>query len=336
METNTQEKKKTILSGIQPSGDLHIGHLTGAINNWVALQDEYECFYTIVDLHAITVRQTPAVLRRRSLEVAAMYIACGIDPEKCNLFIQSHVAEHAQLAWVLNCFTGMGELARMTQFKDKSKQHADNINVGLYAYPVLQAADILLYQAHLVPVGEDQKQHLELSRNLAQRFNHYYSDTFVVPEPYITKVGARIMNLQDPTKKMSKSDENEKATIFLADSNDEIRNKIKRAVTDSGSEVIITDDKPGVKNLAMLYQVATGKSFEAIEAEFAGKGYGDFKSTVADAVAEFINPIRTRYEEISKDKQYLESVLKKGAENARRRAFSTLRKVYKKLGFVQF
>lgn len=336
METNPQEKKKTILSGIQPSGDLHIGHLTGAINNWVALQDEYECFYTIVDLHAITVRQTPAVLRRRSLEVAAMYIACGIDPEKCNLFIQSHVTEHAQLAWVLNCFTGMGELARMTQFKDKSKQHADNINVGLYAYPVLQAADILLYQAHLVPVGEDQKQHLELSRNLAQRFNHYYSDTFVVPEPYITKVGARIMNLQDPTKKMSKSDENEKATIFLADSNDEIRNKIKRAVTDSGTEVLITDDKPGVKNLAMLYQVATGKSFEAIETEFAGKGYGDFKSTVADAVAEFINPIRTRYEEISKDKQYLEDVLKKGADNARRRAFSTLRKVYKKLGFVQF
>ncbi len=336
METNTQEKKKTILSGIQPSGDLHIGHLTGAINNWVALQDEYECFYTIVDLHAITVRQTPAVLRRRSLEVAAMYIACGIDPEKCNLFIQSHVTEHAQLAWVLNCFTGMGELARMTQFKDKSKQHADNVNVGLYVYPVLMAADVLLYQADLVPVGEDQKQHLELSRNLAQRFNHYYSETFVVPEPYITKVGARIMNLQEPTKKMSKSDENEKATIFLADSNDEIRNKIKRAVTDSGSEVIITDDKPGVKNLAMLYQVATGKSFEAIEAEFAGKGYGDFKSTVADAVAEFINPIRTRYEEISKDKQYLESVLKKGAENARRRAFSTLRKVYKKLGFVQF
>jgi tryptophanyl-tRNA synthetase len=265
-----------------------------------------------------------------------MYIACGIDPEKCNLFIQSHVTEHAQLAWVLNCFTGMGELSRMTQFKDKSKQHADNINVGLYVYPVLMASDVLLYQADLVPVGEDQKQHLELSRNLAQRFNHYYSDTFVVPEPYITKTGARIMNLQDPTKKMSKSDENEKATIFLSDSNDEIRNKIKRAITDSGTEVILSDDRPGLKNLATLYQVATGYNFEQIEAEFNGRGYGDFKAKVAEAVAEYINPIRTRYETISKDKSYLEDVLKKGADNARRRAFSTLRKVYKKIGFVQF
>ena len=328
-------EKPIILSGIQPSGDLHIGHLTGAIKNWVDLQDKYRCYYTIVDLHAITVQQNPAELRKRSLDLAAMFIACGIDPEKCILFIQSHVTEHAQLAWVLNCFTGMGECSRMTQFKDKSQKYSENINVGLFAYPVLMAADILLYQADLVPVGEDQKQHLELTRNLAQRFNFNYSDTFKVPEPYIPPVGARIMSLQDPTMKMSKSDENEKGSIFLTDTDEHIKNKIKRAVTDSGSEVKYSPDKPGINNLMSLYQVATGKNFKQIETEFIGKGYGDFKSAVADAVADYIRPIREKYFTLRKDETLLKQILASGAEQARRQAFKTLRKVYKKLGFVQ-
>ena len=341
MDIMTEQKstelneKPIILSGIQPSGDLHIGHLTGAIKNWVDLQDKYRCYYTIVDLHAITVQQNPAELRKRSLDLAAMFIACGIDPEKCILFIQSHVTEHAQLAWVLNCFTGMGECSRMTQFKDKSQKYSENINVGLFAYPVLMAADILLYQADLVPVGEDQKQHLELTRNLAQRFNFNYSDTFKVPEPYIPPVGARIMSLQDPTMKMSKSDENEKGSIFLTDTDEHIKNKIKRAVTDSGSEVKYSPDKPGINNLMSLYQVATGKNFKQIETEFDGKGYGDFKSAVADAVADYIRPIREKYFTLRKDETLLKQILASGAEQARRQAFKTLRKVYKKLGFVQ-
>lgn len=332
---NTDTKQKTILSGIQPSGRLHIGHLTGAIKNWVELQSKYQCYFSIVDLHAITVRQKPADLRKSTLDLAAMFIAAGIDPEKSVLFIQSHVPEHTQLAWVLNTFTGMGECSRMTQFKDKSKQHAENINVGLFAYPVLMAADILLYQADLVPVGEDQKQHLELTRNLAQRFNFNYSDTFTVPEPYIPPVGARIMSLQEPTKKMSKSGDDEKGTIFLDDSDEQIKNKIKRAVTDSGSKVKNSPDKPGIRNLMTLYQIATGKTFDEIEKEFAGKGYGDFKAAVADAVAGYIHPIRERYSEIRKDDKKLKEILAGGAELARRRAFKTLRKVYKKIGFVQ-
>jgi tryptophanyl-tRNA synthetase len=335
-EINT-ELKPIILSGIQPSGQIHIGHLTGAIKNWVDLQDKYKCYYTIVDLHAITVRQEPAELRRRTLDLAAMFIACGVDPEKCTLFIQSHVTEHTQLAWVLNTFTGMGECARMTQFKDKSQQHEDNINVGLFTYPVLMASDILLYQADLVPVGEDQKQHLELSRNLAQRFNHHYSDTFKVPNPFIPPVGARIMSLQEPTKKMSKSDENEKGSIYLTDTTEQIISKIKRAVTDSGSDVkydIV--NKPGIANLMTLFQFATGISYQQIESDFNGLGYGEFKSTVAQAVADYIRPIREQYLILRKDEAKLKEILSKGAEDARKQAFKTLRKVYKKIGFVQF
>ncbi len=336
MEEKNQIEKKVILSGIQPSGKLHIGHLTGAIKNWAKLQQEYECFYTIVDLHAITVKQNPAELRRRTLETAALFIACGVDPNISTLFIQSFVPMHTQLAWVLNCFTGMGECSRMTQFKDKSAQHAENINVGLFAYPVLMAADILLYQADLVPVGEDQKQHLELTRNLAQRFNFHYSDTFKVPEPYIAPIGAKIMSLQEPNRKMSKSDDNDKATIFLSDTNEEIKSKIKRAVTDSGSEVKMSEEKQGISNLITLYHIAKEISFEDIEKEFAGKGYGVFKSEVANAVAEYVKPIREKYLDLMNNKKYLEELLTAGAEKANKRAFKTLRKVYKKLGFVQF
>lgn len=263
-----------------------------------------------------------------------MYLAAGINPEKSTLFIQSHVPAHSQLTWVLNCFTGMGECSRMTQFKDKSDKNPENINVGLFSYPVLMAADILLYQADRVPVGEDQKQHLELTRNLAQRFNHHYSDTFKIPEPYIPKIGARIMSLQEPTRKMSKSDENLKATIFLTDTDDEIKNKIKRAVTDSDNSVKYSDDKPGVSNLITLYHISSGKSFGDIENEFDGKGYGDFKSTVADAVAEYIKPIREEYLKIRNDKKYIGEVLSAGAERANRTAFKTLRKVYKKSGLL--
>jgi tryptophanyl-tRNA synthetase len=332
----TTQQRPVILSGIQPSGVLHIGHLTGALHNWAKLQETYKCFYTIVDLHSITVRQEPADLRKRTLDAAAMFIACGIDPERSDLFIQSHVPEHAQLAWVLNCFTGMGECSRMTQFKEKSAQHAENINVGLFSYPILMAADILLYQTNLVPVGEDQKQHLELARNLAQRFNFYYSDTFIVPEPYIAPVGARIMSLQEPTKKMSKSDENEKATIFLTDKDDIVASKIKRAVTDSGAGIKFTDEKPGISNLLTLMHIATVTPIPQLEQQFEGKGYGDFKSAAAEAVVEYVKPIRTRYEQLRADKDYLQQVLTKGAEAARGVAFKTLRKVYKKIGFVQF
>lgn len=333
METN---EKKIILSGIQPSGVLTIGHFTGALKNWVALQDDYECYYMIADLHAITVRQVPAELRKRTLDTVAMYIAAGIDVEKSVLFVQSHVPEHAQLAWVLNTMTGMGECSRMTQFKDKSAQHSENINVGLFTYPVLMAADILLYQANLVPVGEDQKQHLELSRNLAQRFNFNYSDTFVVPEPFIGKVGARVMSLQDPTKKMSKSDPNEKSIIFLDDKDEVIKSKIKRAVTDSGSEVKYDEAKPGVANLMTLYSIATGKTNAEIEQEFLGAGYGEFKATVADAVAAYLAPVREKYFEIRKNENMLKEILTLGAEKAGMQARKTLRKVYKKVGFYGF
>lgn len=333
METN---EKKIILSGIQPSGVLTIGHFTGALKNWVALQDDYECYYMIADLHAITVRQVPADLRKRTLDTVAMYIAAGIDVEKSVLFVQSHVPEHAQLAWVLNTMTGMGECSRMTQFKDKSAQHSENINVGLFTYPVLMAADILLYQANLVPVGEDQKQHLELSRNLAQRFNFNYSDTFVVPEPFIGKVGARVMSLQDPTKKMSKSDPNEKSIIFLDDKDEVIKSKIKRAVTDSGSEVKYDAAKPGVANLMTLYSIATGKTNAEIEQEFVGAGYGEFKATVADAVAAYLAPVRDKYFEIRKNENKLKEILTLGAEKAGMQARKTIRKVYKKVGFYGF
>jgi len=335
MEERTEQK--VILSGIQPSGVLTIGHLAGALKNWVALQDEFRCYYMIADLHSITVRQVPAELRQRTYETAALFIAAGINPEKSVLFVQSHIHEHAELAWVLGTFTGFGELSRMTQFKDKSEKHSDNINAGLFTYPVLMAADILLYQADLVPVGEDQKQHLELTRNLAQRFNHYYSDTFKIPEPYIPKIGSRIMSLQDPTTKMSKSDPNINASIFLSDSEEVIVNKIKRAVTDSESIIKYDEEnKPGISNLMTLYHLATGISFEQIEKEFAGKGYGEFKLTVGIAVAQWIAPLRERYFEILKDKKRLQSILISGAEQAQKIARKTLDKVYKKVGFVKF
>ncbi|MEJ5245372.1 MAG: tryptophan--tRNA ligase [Bacteroidota bacterium] len=331
------DTKKVILSGITPSGILTIGHLTGALINWVRLQSEYDCYFMIADLHAITVRQNPAELRQRTLDTAAMFLACGISPETSTLFIQSHVPAHSQLAWVLNTFTGMGECSKMTQFKDKSKKHSENVNVGLFAYPVLMAADILLYQADLVPVGEDQKQHLELTRNLAQRFNHYYSDTFKMPEPFIPEVGARIMSLQNPTSKMSKSDENKNSTIFLNDKPEEIRNKIKRAVTDSDTIVRYDEEnKPGVSNLMQLYSIATGKSFAEIEKQFEGVGYGDFKAEVADKVAEYIRPISERFAEISSNKKYLQEILSFGADKANKVAMKTLRKVYKKIGLVSF
>jgi len=330
-------KKPVILSGITPSGILTIGHLTGAMLNWIRLQEDYDCYFMIADMHAITARQNPAELRQRTLDTAAMFLAAGISPEKSTLFIQSHVSEHSQLAWVLNTFTGMGECSKMTQFKDKSQKNPENINVGLFSYPVLMAADILLYQADLVPVGEDQKQHLELTRNLAQRFNFHYSDTFKIPETYIPKVGARIMNLQEPTKKMSKSDENLNSTIFLNDRPEVVRNKIKRAVTDSESIVNHSiENKPGIANLMQLLSISTGKTFDQIEIDFQGKGYGDFKSEVANQVAEYIRPISEKFEEFSSNKNQLKEILTYGADKARKAAAKTCRKVYKKIGFVSF
>lgn len=331
------ENKKVILSGIQPSGILTIGHLAGALKNWVDLQTQFQSYYMIADLHSITVRQVPAELRQRTYETAALFLAAGIDPEKSVLFIQSHVPPHSQLAWVLNTFTGFGELSRMTQFKDKSERHPENINAGLFTYPVLMAADILLYQADLVPVGEDQKQHLELSRNLAQRFNFNYSDTFKIPEPYIPKIGARIMSLQNPNVKMSKSDENINSCIFLNDTNEVIINKIKRSVTDSDSEVKFDEkNKSGISNLMTLYHLATGASFEEIETLFAGKGYGDFKLSVGKAVAEWISPVRENFNQIMKDKNRLKEILEFGANQAQKIAYKTLDKVYKKVGFIRF
>lgn len=330
------QTKKVILSGIQPSGVLHIGNYIGAIKNWVSLQDEYDCFFTVVDLHSITIKQVPAELRKKTLDMAAMLIACGINPDKCSLFIQSHVPEHAELAWVLNCFTPYGELSRMTQFKDKSIQHPDNINSGLFIYPVLQAADILLYQADLVPVGTDQKQHLELSRNIAERFNNLYSPTFKVPEPYIPPIGAKIMSLQDPTKKMSKSDLNSNSTIYLTDSDNDIKNKIKRAITDSGSGINYSEDKPGISNLITFLSIATNSNINTIVNDYENKSYADFKLIVADAMVSYINPIRSKYEQIRKNEDYLKEVLSVGAQKAKNQAFRTLKKVYKKIGFVQF
>ncbi|MBR4131805.1 MAG: tryptophan--tRNA ligase [Oscillospiraceae bacterium] len=326
-------EKKRILSGIQPSGDLTLGSYMGAIKNWVALQDEYDCFFCIVDMHAITVRQDPATLRRRSLAQLSQYIACGLDPTKNVLFIQSHVHQHAELSWVLGCFTQFGELSRMTQFKDKSKKHADNITAGLFTYPVLMAADILLYQADLVPVGQDQKQHVELCRDIANRFNGLYSDTFTLPEPFIPKMGTRIMSLGDPTSKMSKSDPD--GCVFLMDKPEDIMRKFKRAMTDCDAAVRFDmDAKPGISNLLTIYCTATGKTFEEAEAEFQGQGYGVFKPAVGEAVVELLRPIREEAERLMGDKAYLESIYKEGAQKAGYVAEKTLRKVYKKVGFV--
>ncbi len=329
-----EQAKKTIFSAVQPSGDITLGNYLGAIKNWVALQDEYNCIYSIVDMHAITVRQTPAELRRRSLELLMQYIACGIDPEKAILFIQSHVPAHAQLSWVLSCNTQMGELSRMTQFKDKSKKHADDINAGLFTYPVLMAADILLYKADLVPVGNDQLQHLELARDIANRFNFHYGDVLTVPEAYIPKAGARIMSLQTPENKMSKSDPNPNGFIKLLETKDDTIRKFKRAVTDSDNEIRKSPDKPGISNLLDIYCAVTDKTTEEAEAEFSGKGYGDFKLAVGETVADSLAPIREKFDQLSKDKAYVEEIYKNGAQQANRIAQRVLGKVYKKVGFI--
>lgn len=328
-------QKKVILSGIQPSGALTLGSYLGAIKNWVSLADEYECYYMMADMHTITVRQTPADLRRRTLEQLAQYIACGLGPDKNTIFIQSHVPAHAQLGWVLDCYTMFGELSRMTQFKDKSAKNADNINAGLFTYPSLMAADILLYQSDLVPVGEDQKQHVELTRDIATRFNGIYGDVFKLPEPFIPKVGARIMSLTSPEKKMSKSDQDPGGCIYLMEKPEDIMRSFKRAVTDSETEIrYAPKEKPGVSNLMQIYSVATGEGFTAIEQAFAGKGYGDFKTAVGEAVVELLRPVREEATRIMSDKGYLESVYRAGAERASYVANKTLRKVYKKVGFV--
>ena len=328
--------KKVMLSGIQPSGDLHLGNYLGAVKNWAALAEEFDCYYFMADLHSITVRQNPAELRRRSVAQLAQYIACGLDPEKNTLFIQSHVHEHAELGWILNCYTMFGELSRMTQFKDKCAKNADNINGGLFTYPALMAADILLYQADYVPVGEDQKQHCELTRDIAMRFNNIYGETFKVPEPYIPKVGARIMSLGNPTSKMSKSDP--QGCVFLMDKPEEIARKFKRAVTDSDTENCVRyapAEKPGVANLMSIYSSVTGKSFPEIEKEFEGKGYGVFKPAVGEAVIETLRPVREEAERMLADKAYLQQVYTEGAQKASYIARKTLRKVYKRIGFVE-
>ncbi len=329
-----QKYKKRIFSGVQPSGTITLGNYLGAIKNWVALQDEYECIYSVVDLHAITVRQEPSQLRMRCMELLAMLLACGINPDKSLLFIQSQVPEHAQLAWILSTYTQMGELQRMTQFKDKSAKNENNINAGLFTYPILMAADILLYLAELVPVGEDQKQHLELTRDVAQRFNSVHGDVFKIPEPYIPKVGARVMSLQNPLCKMSKSDENAAGYISLSDTTDVIIKKFKRAVTDSEAEVVFRAGKDGICNLMSIYSSVSGRSISQIESDFSGKGYGDFKSAVGEAVAEHIRPVQEKYADYLKNKDYLNEICAKSAQSASRLAGRTLSKVYKKVGFV--
>ncbi|MBE6541140.1 MAG: tryptophan--tRNA ligase [Ruminococcaceae bacterium] len=326
--------KKIVFSGVQPSGNLTIGNYLGAIKNFSAFSDEYHCFYCVVDLHAITLRQVPAELRRRTYETLALYIACGLDPEKNTLFVQSHVSAHAELGWILDCYTMFGELSRMTQFKDKSAKNADNINAGLFTYPALMAADILLYQTDMVPVGADQKQHLELARDIAARFNQVYGDTFVVPEPYIPKTTAKIMSLADPTKKMSKSDENENAVVRILDPKDAIIRKFKRAVTDSGSEIKYEEGKDGIMNLMSIYSAFTGKTMDEIEHEFEGKGYGDFKLAVGETCADALAPVQAEFNRLSADKAYLESVMKTGAEAAARDAARTMSKVRRKIGFI--
>ena len=336
METaNTPERKKVIFSAIQPSGTITLGNYVGALRNWVGLQDDYDCIFALADLHTITVRQDPAKFRKNALEAYALLLACGIDLDKSLFFIQRHVHTHAELAWLLNCYTQFGELSRMTQFKDKSQKHADNVNVGLFAYPSLMAADILLYQPDYVPVGADQKQHCELTRDIAERFNSIYGPVFTVPEPYIMKSGARVCSLQDPTKKMSKSDENQNGYISLRDDADTILRKFKRAVTDSEARVYHDAAKPGVSNLMDIYAAVTGRSMEAIEAEFEGRGYGDFKVAVAEAVIEELRPMQERFALLMKDKAQLETLMKLGAEKASYVADRTLRKVMKKIGFVQ-
>ena len=322
-------------SAAQPSGNLTIGNYLGAVSNWVRYQNEYECFFAMADLHALTVKQEPAELRRRTLELAALYIACGLDPEKCSLYVQSHVPAHAELCWILNTITYVGEMNRMTQFKDKSQKHADNINMGLMDYPVLMAADILLYQADFVPVGADQKQHVEIARDIAIRFNNRYGETFRVPEPLFMKSVAKIGSLADPTKKMSKSDENLNASVFLTDDKDTIVRKFRRAVTDSDGVIQISPEKPGVSNLLRIYAAFRGIEPEAAEALFAGKGYGELKEGVAEAVADTLAPIQAEQKKLLADKDYLAQTLKRGAEKAFYASRKTLSKVYRKVGLYQ-
>ncbi|MEE1278053.1 MAG: tryptophan--tRNA ligase [Acutalibacteraceae bacterium] len=331
MEENT---KKTVLSCIQPSGALTLGNYLGALKNWVAMQEEFDCTFAVADLHAITVRQDPQKFRAQIYSTCALLLALGLDPEKSTLFIQSHVKSHAELMWILSCYTQFGELSRMTQFKDKSAKHADNVNLGLFAYPTLMAADILLYKPDFVPVGADQKQHLEIARDIAIRFNNIYGDVFKVPEPYIPKVGARVMSLQEPTKKMSKSDENVNSWIAILDKPEDIMRKFKRAVTDSEARVCVGEGRDGINNLIGIYSAVTGKTADEIALEFEGKGYGDFKTAVGEAVVEELRPIRERYDTFISDKKQLEDIYKQGAERAFYTARKTASKAMKKVGFV--
>lgn len=331
-----EKEKKVLYSGMQATGKLTIGNYIGALKNWVNLHEEYECFFGVMDLHSLTVRQNPTEFRQNARRIYTQYVAAGLDPKKNCIYFQSHVPAHAELGWVLDCFTYMGELNRMTQFKDKSAKHADNINAGLFTYPALMAADILLYQADLVPIGADQKQHLEICRDVAERFNNIYGDVFTIPEGYFAKTGARIMSLAEPTKKMSKSDENANATIYLIDDRDTIIRKFKKAVTDSDAEVRYdTENKPGVSNLMEIYGVVTGKSMDEIAREFEGKGYGDFKLAVGESVADMLDPFHQRCAELEKDKTYIDECIKENAEKASYFANKTLRKVHKKLGLTE-
>ena len=333
-EINFSKDKKLILSMIQPTGTFTLGNYMGAVKNWNYLQEEFNCIYAVADLHSITVTQDPAALRKNSMAAYALMMACGLDPEKSILFFQSHNCFHPELSWVLGCSTQFGELSRMTQFKDKSAKHADNINAGLFTYPVLMAADILAYNADMVPIGVDQKQHLELARNIAQRFNQRYGDFFKLPEPFIPKMGAKIMSLQEPTKKMSKSDENPNSCILILDDKDTIIRKFKRAVTDSDTEVRFAEGKDGINNLMTIYSVVTGKTFEEIEKEFSGKGYGDFKLAVGETVADHLEPVRTKFNELINDKAYLKQCYTEGAEKAKIISSRVVSKVYHKVGFV--
>ncbi len=327
--------KKTILSGIQATGNLTLGNYLGAINNWIQMQDEYDCYYMIADLHSLTVRNDPEILRKRAMQVLAIYVAAGLDPEKNTIFLQSQVDAHVKLNWILNCYTYMGELNRMTQFKDKSAKHADNINSGLFTYPVLMAADILVYNADLVPVGEDQRQHLEITRDIAERFNSIYGETFVIPEAFISEQGARIMGLQEPTAKMSKSTTNLNDVIFLNDDPEEIRKKLKKAVTDSENCVRYDkENKPGVSNLMAIYGLIQEKTMEQIEQEFAGKGYGDFKMAVAEAIIEKLEPLQKRYNELLENPEELKAIYEKGAKKASERADKIVTEVYRKVGLI--
>lgn len=326
---------KVLFSGMQATGSLTLGNYLGALKNWIDIADEYQTFYGVMDLHSLTVRQNPAEFRKRARSLLVLYIAAGLDPVKNCIYFQSHVSGHAELAWILDCFTYMGELNRMTQFKDKSSKHADNVNAGLFTYPVLMAADILLYQADVVPVGVDQMQHLEITRDIANRFNNIYGDVFTVPEAYIGRKGAKIMSLQDPLKKMSKSDENPNASIYLLDKPDDIIRKFKRAVTDSGSEIYYSEEKPGISNLMDIYSAVTGKSNEEITREFDGRGYGDFKLAVGESVVNILKPLQEKYEQLMADKQYIDGIIKENDERAAYFANKTLRKVQKKVGLTE-